>query len=140
VDCPLIERDLVAYHLATLTDAERETVESHLVACAACLRTYLALKAHADRLAHGDEGPSEEARLRLRAAVEARFRPTPVRRVGRWLQRPVPLYQGVTVAVVIALAATFGLPFARALLQPRGVSIIQRVDTARPSAESRTIY
>jgi anti-sigma factor RsiW len=140
VDCQLIQRDLIGYHLGTVSDGEREAVETHLVGCASCLRTYMALKAHGDRAAHGDEGPSEAARVKLRAAVEARFRPTAARRVGRWLKRPVPLYQGLTVAVVLALAAALAPPLARALQHPSAAQDSQRVDSARPAAESLTIY
>jgi hypothetical protein len=115
-------------------------VEAHLLTCTGCLRTYLALKAHVDRGTPGDEVPSEAARLRLRAAVKSRFRPTPAQRVGRWLARPVPLYQGLVVAAAVVLAAALGPTLAHAIHPGPSAHAAERVDSARPSAESLTIY
>jgi anti-sigma factor RsiW len=142
MDCPLIQQHLIGYHFATASDDERREVEAHLVACTPCLRTYLALKAHVDRGTQAGEAPSEAARLRLRAAVEARFRPTAARRVRRWLARPVPLYQGFAVAAVIVLAAALA-PQVAGALRPSpspAAGSVERVDSARTSAESLTIY
>ena len=69
MDCTVILGDLIAYHFATADDAEREQVEAHLVKCTACLRTYMAMKAHIDRSTEAPVEPSEGLRLRLRAAV-----------------------------------------------------------------------
>jgi hypothetical protein len=140
MDCTLIQTDLIGYHFATLGDDERRVIEEHLVACSGCLRTYLALKAHVDGAAHQGEGPSEAARLRLRAAVEARFKPTVARRWRRWLTRPVPLYQGVAVATLVVVA-TLALPTLMHALQGGGdTRSAERVDTARPTTRSLTIY
>jgi len=140
MDCALIQQHLIGYHFATASDDERRDVETHLVACTACLRTYLALKAHVDRGTHAGEMPGDAVRLRLRAAVEARFRPTAARRVRRWLARPVPLYQGVAVAAVILLAAALAPGIAGALRPSPASRSAERVDSARTSAESLTIY
>jgi anti-sigma factor RsiW len=140
MDCTLIQGHLIGYHFATVTDDERADVEAHLVACTECLRTYLALKAHVDRGTLDDEVPSEAARLRLRAAVEARFRPTPARRLGRVFTRPVPLYQGLAVAAVVLLAAALGPSIAHAVHPGPAAHAAERVDSARASAESLTIY
>lgn len=140
MDCPLIEGHLVGYHLAALEDDERAAVESHLLACGSCLRTYLALKAEMDRGGRDASGPSEQARLRLRAAVQERFRPAPSRRLARWLRRPVPLYQGVAVVAVAIAAATLLPTLARVLDRADAERSAERVDTARPVAQSRTIY
>jgi anti-sigma factor RsiW len=139
MDCALIQGHLIGYQFATLADDEREGVEAHLLACSACLRTYLALKAQIDRGARTGEGPSEAARVRLRAAVQARYRPTAARRVRRWLSHPMPLYQGLAVAALVAIAAIVAPPLARAL-RASGARPAERVDTARPAAESLTIY
>jgi anti-sigma factor RsiW len=139
MDCTLIHEDLIGYHFATLSDLERQSVEEHLVACSACLRSYLTLKAHIDRGGDG-EVPSEDARLRLRAAVERRFRPTSSRRIGRWLTRPVPLYQGLAVAAALTLMAALGPAIARAMHSSHAPHAAERVDTARPSPESLTLY
>ena len=139
MDCALIQGRLIEYHFATLEDAGREAVEAHLLSCTACLRTYLALKAHVDRGAGAGEVPSEAARLRLRAAIEARFRPTPTRRLRRWLSRPVPLYQGLAVAAVVAVVAALAPRVARSL-HSGGARPAEQVDTARAAAESLTIY
>ncbi len=140
MDCTLIQGHLIGYHFATLADDERAAVEAHLVACSDCLRTYLALKGHVDRAARDDEVPSEAARLRLRAAVEARFRPTSARRLRRWLARPVPLYQSLAFAAALAAAAALGPVLARALRPAPTAHVAEHVDSARPVAESLTIY
>jgi anti-sigma factor RsiW len=140
MDCSLIQAHLIGYHFATVSDDERREVEGHLVACTACLRTYLALKAHVDRGSRQDETPSEASRLRLRAAVEARFRPTPTRRVRRWLARPIPLYQGLAVAAVLAIAAALGPTLARVVHPEPAARAAEQVDSARPVAQSLTIY
>ena len=72
--------------------------------------------------------------------MQARFRPTPARRVGRLLSRPFPLYQGLAVAAIVALAAAFGPSLARALHPAPLAHASERVDTARPSPESLTLY
>jgi anti-sigma factor RsiW len=140
MDCTLIQGHLIGYHFATVSDDERAEVEGHLLACTACLRTYLALKTHVDRGTIDDEVPSEAARLRLRAAVQARFRPTPARRVGRWFTRPVPLYQSLAVAAAVLLATALGPTVAHAIHPGPEAHAAERVDSARPSAESLTIY
>jgi anti-sigma factor RsiW len=140
MDCTLIQGHLIGYHFATVSDDERAEVEGHLLTCTACLRTYLALKAHVDRGAVDDDVPSEAARLRLRAAVQARFRPTPARRVGRWFTRPVPLYQSLAVAAAVVLATALGPTVAHAIHPDPVAHAAERVDSARPSAESLTIY
>jgi hypothetical protein len=140
MDCRLIQGHLIGYHFATVSDDERREVEAHLVECTGCLRTYLALKAHVDRGAREDEVPSEAARLRLRAAVEVRFRPTTARRVRRWLARPIPLYQGLAVAAAFVLAAALVPSIARALRPAPAARAAEQVDSARSVAQSLTIY
>jgi anti-sigma factor RsiW len=139
MDCTLIQGHLIGYHCASVSDAEREAVEGHLVECRECLRTYLALKAHVDR-GTSEDAPSEAARIRLRRAVEARFRRTPVRRLRGWLTTPIPLYQGLAVAVAIAAAVVLTPTVARFVHPGPASHEAERVDTARPSAESLTIY
>jgi hypothetical protein len=139
MDCALIQGRLIEYQFAALEDADRENVEAHLLACKDCLRTYLALKAHWDRGSSAGEAPSEAARLRLRAAVEARFRSTATRRLRRWLSRPVPLYQGLAVAALVAAAVALAPTLARSF-RSTGARPAEQVDTTRPAAESLTIY
>jgi hypothetical protein len=139
MDCALIQGKLIEYQFATLEDVDRETVEAHLLACKDCLRTYLALKAHVDRGSSAGDVPSEAARLRLRAAVEARFHSTATRRLRRWLSRPVPLYQGLAVAALVAAAVALAPTLARSF-RSTGARPAEQVDTARPAAESLTIY
>jgi anti-sigma factor RsiW len=142
MDCSLIQGDLIAYHFGAVSDCERQRVEAHLVACEGCLRSYLALKAHVDQTGRPPAMPGEASRLKLRAAVEVRFRPTLPRRVGRWLARPVPLYQSLALATVVVLGVAFGPTLAHRLSDPRfhshGAS--ERVDTSRTTAESTSIY
>ena len=141
MDCSLIQDRLIAYHFATLGDDERLEVEAHLVGCTGCLRRYLALKAHVDHGSRAEDRPSEAARLRLRAAVEARFRPTPARRMRRWLTRPVPLYQGFALAAFLAAAAAALVPSLTRAVHPRlEARSAERIDSARPTSKSLTIY
>ena len=139
MDCSLTQENLIGYHFATLEDPVRESIETHLVECTACLRTYLALKSHVDR-GRAQEAPGEAARLKLRAAVEKRFRPTPARRVRRWLTRPVPLYQGLALAVAIVVVAAFGPQIAERIDEGRAQHNSERVDTARTVTQSLSIY
>jgi hypothetical protein len=140
MDCSLIQGQLIGYHFATLSDDERPGVEGHLLTCTACLRTYLALKAHVDHAGRDEEAPSEAVRLRLRAAVAARFRPTPAGRVRRWLARPIPLYQGLAFAAALALAAALVPAVDRVLRPAPAAHGAEQVDSARPQAQSLTIY
>jgi anti-sigma factor RsiW len=139
MDCALIQEHLIGYHFAALSEEERQSVEAHLVACSACLREYLALKAEVDRGSRPAEGPSEAVRLKLRAAVEARFRPSAAKRFRRYLSRPVPLYKGIAIAALGAAAAAFAPALLHAL-HPETAHAAERVDTARPVAQSLTIY
>jgi anti-sigma factor RsiW len=140
MDCSVIQGDLIAYHFAAVSDEERQRVEAHLVACEACLRSYLALKAHVDQTGKPLAQPSEASRLKLRAAVERRFRPTPARRVGLWLARPVPLYQSVALAAVVVLGVALGPALAHRLSRVHAQDASERVDTSRTTAESTFIY
>lgn len=140
MDCSLIEGHLLGYHLAALEDAERAEVEEHLVGCPGCVRAYLTLKADVERAAANTEEPREEVRLRLRAAVAARFRPTPLRRARAWLTRPVPLYQGVAIAGVVLALGALAPTVVHSLRTARGAHTAERVDTTRTSARSTTLY
>ena len=140
MDCALIQQDLIAYHFATVSDEERGAVERHLLGCTPCLRAYLALKGHIDRTGEVEPSPSEASRLALRAAVERRFRPTPVRRVRGWLARPVPLYQGLALAAALVLGVALGPALVRRLDRAPAAVATQRVDTSRTTAASLSIY
>lgn len=140
MDCTLIHDRLLGYHFATLPDGERADVETHLVECKECLRTYLALKSRVDRGMIDDDAPGPATRARLRAAVEARFRPTAAHRIHRWLVKPIPLYQGLAVAAAVIAAIAVGPTLARVLRPGPASHEAERVDTARRSAESLTIY
>jgi hypothetical protein len=149
MDCARI--DLIAYHIDAAPPEDREGVEGHLLACTSGLKEYLALKRCSGSLvrqpprpAPGDdaastERPSRELRDRLRRDVARAFVPRGFSRAARWLALPVPLYQSLaaTAAVLFAAALTAG-----ALHGASGVAKGEavRVDTARPSAESLSIY
>jgi hypothetical protein len=132
MDCALV--DLVGYHFATLGGDERAEVDEHLVGCTTCLRAYLALKHKVE----DEERPSDEARLRLRAAVAARFRPSPIAKVRAWLGRPIPLYQGLAAAVVAVVLAALAPTLARRAMTPAPSG--PYVDSGRPVPESVTFY
>lgn len=142
MDCSLIQIDLVAYHLGAIDEAARERVEAHLVECAACVRAYITLKRHAEQ---GAARPSYAAKMRLRDAVSAEFETSPRARIRRWLRRPIPLYQGIAAAAVIAIAALAAPQIARLTGQaakppPAAIAGGERVDTARPSPDSLSFY
>jgi hypothetical protein len=138
MDCSLIARELIAYHFEACDEATHAAVESHLVECAVCVRSYVSLKA-AFRRGAAEERPREDVRARVRHDVEQAFARSS--RVGIWkaFKRPIPLYQGIGVALA---AAAIALAVPRWLGSHEG----QRawpgpyVDTSRQVAESMSIY
>jgi anti-sigma factor RsiW len=144
MDCSLIEERLVAYHLATVEDEEREAIDAHLLGCTECLRGYLRLKHELERGARIK--PSASLRARLRADVERVVRPTGLARVQMFLSRPIPLYQGFAAAAAIAIvvAAALVLP-GKTTNEAVDANAIrpgatQRIDTARESSASLSLY
>jgi len=142
MDCRLIQGELIAYHFATIDVEERERVDEHLVACTSCLRMYLRLKKHIDGGAALGARPSEMTKRRLRADVEAAFRPSSRERVRRWLRRPIPLYQGIAAAAVALLLASAAPAVADAVqAKAEGpTALSERIDTSRPSPLSLSFY
>jgi anti-sigma factor RsiW len=142
MDCRLIQGELIAYHFATAREEERERVDEHLLVCTACLRAYLRLKRHVERGSTEVGRPSDALRDRLRRDVLAAFRPTGRERVRRWLQRPIPLYQGIAAAAVALFVAGAGPILAEAVAdrEPRTTATMERIDTSRPSPQSLTFY
>ena len=144
MDCTGVASHLVAYHLATLDDAERDAVAAHLLECRACLATYLALKHAAERRStESIERPSPAARMRLRAEVARTFtRPATAdaRPPVRLLARRIPLYQGF-VAAAVAAAITLVLPDLVGRLSAHRVHEgTPEIDTSRARAASLHIY
>ena len=144
MDCTLIEDRLVAYHLATVDDEERLTIDAHLLGCTDCLRVYLRLKHDLERGTRIK--PSAALRARLRDDVERLVRPTGLARVQMFLRRPIPLYQGFAAAAAIAIvvAAALVLPAKSTTATATAPAIregaTQRIDTARESSESLSLY
>jgi anti-sigma factor RsiW len=136
MDCPLSDGDLVAYHLGTVDDPARDAIEAHFVACATCLRAYLATKRAIERPVR----PRDEVRRRLRAEVELAFKPTAAARVRRVLSRPIPLYQGLAAAAGIALVLGLGPALVRSRSAPSATAYADRVDSARPGAFVNSRY
>ena len=130
MDCTAVASHLVAYHFGATTDEERDAIDAHLVACTACLRTYLALKHASERAPL--ERPSSHVKARLRAEAARRFSPRPP-----LFARRIPLYQGVALAA-IAAAVTLLVP--RVLHRTEVREGTPQVDTSRPRAESLQIY
>ena len=141
MDCAAVASVLVAYHFASLEgdEAERDAIDTHLLACQRCLGTYLALKRAAER---GPlEKPSPAVRTRLRASVAAAFpkaEPRPAR--VTLLARRIPLYQGLFAAAVAA-AIALAIP---GLLRQRAHGAIRegaaQIDSARERASAFQIY
>ena len=142
MDCRLIQGELIAYHFATAREEDRERIDEHLLVCTACLRAYLRLKRHIEHGASQGAQPSQAVRARLRHDVEAAFRPSARERVRRWLQRPIPLYQGIAAAAVALFVAGAAPLVADAVAdrEPRSTARIERIDTSRPSPQSLTFY
>ena len=151
MDRTLSTETLIDYHFGTLGPEARAEVEETLLASADSLRAYLRLKRELDRAQPVSEGPSPEARLRLRAAVAELVRParTPgLPGLRSLLARPVPLYQTLAAAAVAALlvvmaggllrqgpveqASEFGLS--------AGAASAPAVDFARPSPLSLDVF
>jgi anti-sigma factor RsiW len=143
MDCTVVAGTLVAYHLGAATDDEADAVEAHLVACASCLRTYLAIKRAADRAQL--ERPRPEVKERLRAEVARSF-PAPARvrdhraRPLPMLVRRIPLYQGVALAALAASIALVAPGVVRRVARSEAAPGVPVIDTARTRAESLHIY
>ncbi|HEY8074050.1 MAG TPA: hypothetical protein VIF62_08075 [Labilithrix sp.] len=131
MDCAGVASLLLAYHLATTSDEERDAIDAHLLACNGCLRTYLALKRAAERGTM--DRPSNETHARLRAEVARTFaKPRVV-----FLRRRIPLYQGLAFA---AIAAAITLVAVRGYRHANVSEGVPQIDTSRPRAESLQIY
>jgi hypothetical protein len=139
MDCRMIQGELVAFTFGTSSDDERERIDAHLLGCTECLRAYLRFKHHVERGASLRERPSDETRRRIRDDVAAAVRPHGAARAARWLRRPIPLYQGLAVACVAA-GLVVAMPWMHDLLAPHDAIAASRVDSARPVAESISIY
>jgi predicted anti-sigma-YlaC factor YlaD len=141
MDCALIREELFAYHFGAASDEERDRIDAHLPECGDCLRTYLTLKRRLESGA-ASERPSDAVRDRLREEVAKKFRPKPRTKMTSIFRRRIPLYQGV-VAVALAAAVTLALPRAYRAAEEGGRSgqpAEPSIDTARPSAESLSIF
>jgi anti-sigma factor RsiW len=142
MDCAGVAGHLVAYHLGTVSDEERDVVEGHLVGCSACLKTYLALKRAADRAEL--ERPRPEVKARLRAEVARAF-PAPANEVATPKRRPVlarriPLYQGVALAALAAAVAVAAPGVLQRVSRADASAGAPSIDTSRTRAESLQIY
>jgi anti-sigma factor RsiW len=149
MDCSGVASHLVAYHLGTVTDEERDAVEAHIVECSACLVTYLALKRAADRAEL--ERPRPEVRERLRAEVASSFQrpskatgeprgPSESRARLTLFARRIPLYQGVALAAVAAAIALAAPGLLQRVSLSGAMVGAPSIDTARTRAESLQIY
>jgi hypothetical protein len=103
MDRRLSPETLIDYHFGTLEGPARAAVEEALLSSEESLRTYLRLKRELDGAYAAENAPSETAKARLRLAVEREVKQP--RRAGlrALLSRPVPLYQTLAVAAVVAL-------------------------------------
>jgi hypothetical protein len=138
-----IDELLVGYHFGTSSDEERERIDAHLLGCSRCLKNYLRLKHHLDGQSRALR-PSSHVRERLRAEVDATFRPRGIDRVRAWLAAPIPRGRGIAAAAALAIAAAvvaalLPLPVRESRPTP-SVAAHEQIDTARPSAESSHVY
>jgi anti-sigma factor RsiW len=119
--CETIEPQLVAYHFAALEDAERASVEGHLVGCAACVRAFVEVK-RAIETAEAAPRPSDAARARLRRAVARELGVDVPRR--SWWERPLAF--ALAACMVLAAGAT-----TRAVVTRAGGPPLALTDRAR---------
>jgi hypothetical protein len=143
MDCAGVAGHLVAYQFATVSDAERDAIDAHLLGCRTCLAAYLALKRAAEK--RPLEKPSTSVKHRLRAEVAAAFPAEPPRRSGRvtLLARRIPLYQGLFAAAVAAAIALVVPSLVRQQEREHRGDVREgaaQIDSARPRAESFQIY
>lgn len=126
MSCEAVQRELVGFQFGEVAGAARAELEGHLVACPACLRSYLALKRGVE-LAEAEPAPSAGFRARLRGAVAAELGlvPSPA---WRWWERPVA-FGFAGVAVVVAVLAMHAV--ARAPAGPPRDRAVAQVEDAR---------
>jgi anti-sigma-K factor RskA len=135
VECTLIQPELVLYHFGTIAPGSRVEVERHLLGCRTCLAGYLALKRHLESEPEAGPRPSENARVKLRAAVEREFaRPRPLsvawRRTASWG------LAAAAAAVIAAVAFQGATPVrSHAPVDPNGIP----VDSANPGDAGLTV-
>jgi hypothetical protein len=147
MDRELSTEILIDYHFGTLPAAERAAVEEALVSSPEALRAYLQLKRQLDRAQPRDDdaAPSDQARLRLRAAVADTVRPRPARKLWGLLARPVPLYQTLAAAAVAGLlvaAAGAWWPVAGepGVAATGAIEDATKVDFARPGPQGLPVF
>jgi hypothetical protein len=140
MDCTKVAAHLVAYHLGTAFDDDRDAVEAHLLGCRSCLETFLALKRATEKRKTGEElAPSPATRARLRAEVARTFATEPAPKV-RLFARRIPLYQGLAAAA-IAAAISLAAPSVIERFAKRDVGNgAPEVDSSRSRAASLLIY
>ena len=135
MSCADIQPELVLYHFGTISPRTRPDVERHLLSCRACLEGYLALKRHLESEPESGPRPSQQARLKLRAAVEREFaRPLPIQ--VRW-RRATSWGLAVAAAAAIAFIALQGMP--RTPIAPVRAGESIPVDSANPGAAGLTV-
>lgn len=139
MDCRMIQDELFAYTLGTSSDEERERIDTHLLACTGCLRSYLRLKHHVERGASLAERPSDETRRRVRESVAALVRPRGAALLQHWLRRPIPLYQGLAVAALAAGVAA-SLPQVLTALARKPPETTAHVDMSKPVPQALAVY
>ena len=98
-------RHLVAYHFGLIEDAERESLESHLLSCGDCVRELVETKRAIELGAESAARPSREARAKLRRAVAIEVGvPRQMAAERKWWERPVAL--ALAASIVLAAGAT----------------------------------
>ena len=140
MDCTAVATHLVAYHLGTIADDERDDVEGHLVDCTSCLKTYLALKRATEKRPTGDDvKPSAETKARLRAEVAREFAAAPSAKV-RLFARRIPLYQGLAAAAIAAAISLAAPSVIQHFAKADVGNGAPEVDSSRSRAASLLIY
>lgn len=85
--CDDVQPELVAYHFGVISDETRENIDTHLLECARCLRSFLGLK-RAVETADAGPYPSADSRDRLRRAVAIELERRLSRRRWSWWEKP----------------------------------------------------
>lgn len=117
--CTDTRAELVDYHFGEIDGVQRERIEAHLLGCQECLRELFAVKRSVET-ADLAARPSDTARARLRAAVNAEVNPEPVSRAWSWWERPAAF--AVAGASVVAALFFLHLVSSGGGAEPRSLS------------------
>ena len=117
--CEEVQLELVSYHFGEVAEQSRADIESHLLSCGGCLRSFLDLKREIETSCSGPR-PAAAARARLRSAVVRQVSPQRSVRAWSWWERPLAF--GLAAAAVVVATVTTNVVTSRPGMPPHGLS------------------